>query len=168
MHGLSRTDVRRRKLEEWKMKSHDDVLRQIVRIARSGNEFFVDTYPGVRDPEIRSAFAYLSEVKTRMIADLAPFMPKESGPSEQASSDRTSPAVALQRLYADMHGKFRSDAPATAAKALSLGEDQLIRLVERAFEETQLPDLKELLKAYYAQLLICRDAMSRLHSRLAA
>jgi hypothetical protein len=160
------------------MNRHEDILQQINRIARCSRKFFVETYPGVRDAEVRTAFAYLSEVKGQLIAELAPWLPEagakpghdesdQSG-SDGSSADRTSPAAIVEKMYADVHRNFRSDAPAMSANALSFGEEQLLRLVERAFEGSPVSAQKRLLKSYYSQLIICREAMWRLHSRLAA
>jgi hypothetical protein len=55
-----------------------------------------------------------------------------------------------------------------SAGLLDIGEQQLIRLVERAFETSQSPVLRKLLKAHYPALVVCREAMSRLSARKVA
>ena len=70
--------------------------------------------------------------------------------------------------YADAHKAFRSDVPANVANSLGFAEAQLCKLLQRAFDEAETPALKQVLKSYYAELLICRQAMWRLHARLAA
>ena len=152
------------------MKSHDDVLQQIVRIAQSGRDFFVQMYPRVTDPEERTAFTYISEVKSQLLTDLAPWVPTIAqnpvGSVDQPSVEHASPAAIIEKMYAEARKHFRGEAP--GANALRFGEEQLIRLVERAFEESSVPALKEILKSYYGQLVICREAMWRLQLRLAA
>jgi hypothetical protein len=148
------------------MNSHEDLLQQIARIARSSRDFFVDVYPGVTDAEVRTAFAYISEVKSRLLEDLAPWMPPAAATIE--AIDHISPAAIVEKMYADARKNFRGTAPAASAGALSVGEEQLLRLLERAFVGSSAINLKELLKSYYPQLVICREAMSRLHARLAA
>jgi hypothetical protein len=152
------------------MKNHDEVLQQIVRIARSGRDFFLQMYPQVTDPEERTAFTYISDVKSQLIADLAPWVPRiesrRTDNPDPSTVERTSPAAMVEKLYADARKNFRADAP--GANALRFGEEQLIKLVERAFEESSVPALKEILKSYYGQLVICREAMWRLQLRLAA
>lgn len=152
------------------MKSHEDVLQQIVRIAQSGRDFFVQMYPRVTDPEERMAFTYISEVKNQLLVDLAPWVPKVESKSAASAAlplaERTSPAAIVEKLYVEARKNFRGEA--AGANALRFAEEQLIRLVERAFEESSVPALKEILKSYYGQLVICREAMWRLQLRLAA
>ncbi len=148
------------------MNRHEDLLQQIARMARSSHDFYVDVYPGVTDAEIRTAFAYISEVKSRLLADLTPWMPPKAALSDPA--DHISPATVVEKMYADARRNFRGTAPAASAGALSFGEEQLLRLLERAFTGTTNATLKDLLKSYYPQLVICREAMSRLHARMAA
>jgi hypothetical protein len=174
MHGLSPTVANPSAFEGRNMKSHDDVLQQIVRIARSSRGFFVEMYPRVTDSDVRTAFGYIVDVKSQLLVELAPWAPQAahdqagSDHSDSALADRTSPAAVVEKMYADARKNFRGEAPATCANALSFGEEQLLKLTERAFEESHVPALKELLKSYYGQLVICREAMLRLHARLAA
>ncbi len=123
-------------------------------------------YPGVTDAEVRTAFAYISEVKNRLVEDLAPWMPARATLSDP--TDHISPATVVEKMYADARRNFRGSTPAASAGALSFGEEQLLRLLERTFTSTTNLTLKDLLKSYYPQLVICREAMSRLHARLAA
>jgi len=146
------------------MDRREDVLQQIARIARSSRDFFVAVYPGVNDAEIRTAFAYIGEVKTQLLADLAPWVPQ----TEPDQADPISPAAIVAKMYTDAHKAFRHNVPAASASALSFGEEQLLRLLERAFEESCVPALNEVLKSYHPQLVICREAMWRLHARQAA
>jgi uncharacterized protein (TIGR02284 family) len=146
------------------MNSNEQVLHNMARIARSGREFFADVYPRVLSPEVRQAFAYITDVKTRLLRDLQPWVPQ----IEAQDDDRTSPAALVQKMYSDAHRAFRSDISATVANALGFAEAQLCKLLQRAFDEADSPALKQVLKSYYAELLICRQAMWRLHARLAA
>jgi hypothetical protein len=148
------------------MNRQEDLLQQITRIARSSHGFFVDVYPGVTDAEVRTAFAYISEVKGRLLQDLAPWMPPAATSTDP--TDHISPATVVEKMYADARRNFRGATPAASAGALSVGEEQLLRLLERAFAGSSASILKNLLKSYYPQLVICREAMSRLHARLAA
>lgn len=151
------------------MKGHDDVLQQIACIARSSRDFFVEMYPRVTDPEVRTAFGYILDVKSQLIVELEAWAPEVAADhSNPDLADRTSPAAMVKKMYTDARKNFRGEAPAACANALSFGEEQLLKLTERAFEESRVPALKELLKSYYGQLVICREAMLRLHARLAA
>jgi len=146
------------------MKNNEQVLQNMMRIARSGRDFFAQIYPRVSDPEVRMAFSYVTDVKNRMLNDLSAWAPQ---PPEH-SEDRTSPAAMVEKMYADARRNFRGDAPAETGNALSVGEVQLCRLLERAFEEVDSPALKRVLKSYYAELMLCRQAMWRLQARRAA
>ena len=146
------------------MKNTEQVLQNMIRIARSGREFFRAIYPRVTDPEVRMAFTYVTDVKSRLIDDLSPWVPSV----EDDTADRTSPAALVEQAYAEARRNFRGAAPAETGNALSAGEAQLCRLCERAFEETEVPALKRLLKAYYSDLMLCRQAMWRLQARRAA
>ena len=153
------------------MNRHEDVLHQVARIARSGRAFFVGVYPGVADAEVRTTFAYIAEVKNRLLADLAPWLaPNLDSPvaGSEDRADRISPAALLAKAYADARKTFRGDSPAASAATLSFGEDQLLRLLERAFEQSDDATLKQLLKSYHPQLVISREAMLRLRARQAA
>jgi hypothetical protein len=153
------------------MNRQEDVLHQVARIARSGRDFFVEAYPGVIDPEVRTTFAYIAEVKNRLLTDLTPWLtpPLESpGSPAQDSADHISPAAIVAKTYADTRKTFRGDAPAASATALSFGEEQLLRLLGRAFEQAENQSLKQLLKSYHPQLVISREAMSRLRARQVA
>jgi uncharacterized protein (TIGR02284 family) len=146
------------------MKNTEQVLQNMIRIARSGRDFFRAIYPRVTDPEVRMAFTYVTDVKSRLIDDLSKWVPEV----EDDGADRTSPAAIVEKMYADARRNFRKNAPAETGNALSSGEMQLCRLLERAFEESSAPALKRLLKAYYTELMLCRQAMWRLQARRAA
>jgi len=141
----------------------EQTLQDIVRVAQSGHALFVDMGSRAGEGEVREAFAYVAGVKKRLIESLAAWTPP-------APSGRNAGAIvaAVEKLYGDVRRHFRSDAPASVAHALTFGEDQLIRLTERAFEGTRVPALRQLLKSYYSELSICQQAMSRLRTRLAA
>ena len=151
------------------MNRHEDLLQQIARIARSSRDFFVDAYPLVTDPDVRTAFSYISEVKRQLLLDLAPWLPQaEQDIADQDRADHISPAAIVEKMYTEARQNFRGKSPAASAKALGFAEEQLLRLVERAFEDSSVPEVKQLLKSYYSQLIICREAMLRLRTRLAA
>ena len=146
------------------MNSNEQVLQNMARIAQSGREFFADVYPRVMSPEVRQAFVYICDVKGRLLRDLQPWVPHV----ESAGDARTSPAAMVEKMYADARKSFRTDVPATVANALGFAEAQLCKLLQRAFDESDSPALRQVLKSYYAELLICCQAMWRLHARLAA
>jgi len=153
------------------MNRQEDVLHQVARIARSGRDFFVEVYPGVIDPEVRTTFSYIAEVKERLLTDLLPWLtpPLEASiPPPGDSADHISPAATVAKAYADARKTFRGAAPAASAAALAFGEEQLLRLLGRAFEQAENQSLKQLLKSYHPQLVICREAMSRLRARQVA
>lgn len=142
------------------MTDTGQTLQDIVRVAQSGHAFFVDIGSRASDGEVREAFAYVADVKKRLIDSLATWTPPL--PSGGRSS---SIVVAVEKLYADVRRHFRSDTPQLVAHALAFGEDRLVKLTERAFEGTRVPALRQLLKSYYSELLICQQAMSRLRTR---
>lgn len=146
------------------MTETGQILQDIVRVAQSGRDFFAGTGPRVSEGEVRAAFGYVADVKKRLINSLAIWAPPMSGNSE----GDTSTVAAVEKAYAGASRRFRKDAPASVAHALTFGEDRLLKLTERAFETTRVPALRQLLKAYYAEIAICRQTMSRLESRLAA
>lgn len=150
------------------MDRHEDILQQITRIARASRDFFVAVCPTVSDAEVRAGFTYISDVKGQLLSDLGPWLPQGMADSAPDSTDHISPAAVVEKLYADARKAFRGNAPAAGAKPLSVAEEQLLRLLERAFESTDAPALKELLKSYYPQLVICREAMRRLRTRQVA
>jgi hypothetical protein len=150
------------------MDRKEDVLHQVARIAHSGRDFFVEAYPGVVDAEVRTTFAYIAEVKSRLLADLEPWLTSAMESSSPALDDHISPAAIVAKTYADARKTFRGDAPAASAAALSFGEEQLLRLLGRAFEQSDHAALKQLLKSYHPQLVISREAMLRLRARRAA
>jgi len=138
-------------------------LQDIVRIAQSSRDFFVAAYPHVAEPELRTAFAYISDVKARLIADMTPWTPQEP-----CVSARKPDSDAIERLYADARALLGRRPPEQFGDALSFGEDQLLKRVERAFDEVRLPALRQLLRSYQSQLAVCRQAMWRLNGRMAA
>jgi hypothetical protein len=153
------------------MNRQEDVLHQVARIASSGRDFFVEAYPGVIDAEVRTTFAYIAEVKNRLLADLNPWLATAtdlSRPEPEGSGNHISPAAIVAKTYADTRKTFRGDAPAASGAALSFCEEQLLRLLSRAFEQSDAQALKQLLKSYHPQLVISREAMLRLRARQAA
>jgi hypothetical protein len=146
------------------MNRQEDLLRQIIRIAKSGRDYFAAVYPSVIDADMRSAFVYMSEIKERLIADIEPWIPA----IQEDVSDHVSPAALVEKMYRDARAAFRTSEPAASAKALTVAEEQLSRLVERTFEVTTDARLKDALKAHYPQLLVCVEAMRRLRARMAA
>lgn len=148
------------------MKRHEDTLQQIVRVVQSGQDFFVNAYAELTDAEIRTAFTYIIDVKSQFLTELAPWISSASLPS--ANADVASPIVAIERIYADAKKNFHGNRLEASTNELGFGEAQLLRLVERAYEVSDDMKLKRLLKAYYPQFVICREAMWRLSARLAA
>jgi uncharacterized protein (TIGR02284 family) len=141
----------------------EHALQDIVRAAQSGRDLFADLGSRAREGEVREAFDYVADVKRRLLESLATWTP--TAPSGQSAS---ATVAALEKLYADVREHFKGEAPAPVAHALTFGEDQLLKLTERAFEGTRVPALRQLLKSYYPELSICQRAMSRLRTRLAA
>jgi hypothetical protein len=155
------------------MHRHEDVLHQVAHMARSGRDFFSAVSTNIADAEVRTTFAYIAEVKSRLLTDLTPWLKADADstrldPATEDSAEHISPAAIVAKTYSDMRKTFRGNAPAASAAALSFGEEQLLRLLGRAFEQSDAPALKQLLKSYHPQLVICREAMSRLRARQAA
>ena len=151
------------------MNRHDDKrdqgkLEEVVRIVRSGHEFFVNAYAGLSDAQLRTGFAYIIDVKSQCLVDIAPWVCGE--PIRVLDPD--SPVVAIERIYADASRTFSGRKPIACASELGFGEAQLLRLTKQAYEATSDIKLKRLLKGYFPQFVICREAMWRLNSRLAA
>ena len=140
------------------MATDQQKLQDIVRLAQSGRDFFASTGPGAAETEVRAAFAYVADVKARLIHSLSVWAPAPAADNSSAGA----------RLYNEARQIFRSDAPATAASVLTRGEDQLLKLVESGFQSTRVPALRQLLKSFYSEVAICRQAMARLQARLAA
>jgi hypothetical protein len=138
----------------------EQALQEIVRVAQSGRDLFVDIGSRTGEGEVREAFAYVADVKKRLIEGLATWTP----PAPSARPASTIVAT-VEKLYADVRQHFHGDAPASVAHALTFGEGQLLSLTERAFEGTRVPALRQLLKSYYSELSICQQAMSRLRTR---
>ncbi len=141
----------------------ENALQDIVRVAQSGHDLFVDLGSRAREGEVREAFDYVADVKKRFVESLLAWTPP--APSGLRA---TSTVAAVEKLYADVRDHFNGEAPAPVAHALTFGERQLLKLTERAFEGTRVPALRQLLKSYYSELSICQQAMSRLRTRLAA
>ena len=148
------------------MNSLDGLLQQTLRIARASRDFFVFAEPAMKDSEVRMAFEYIGQVKGKLASDLEPYVAANDG---QAVGATLSPASSVEKIYQDLRTSVRSSGvSAAAARTLAAGEEQLVRLVERAFEQATNATLKDMLKAYYPQLVICREAMARLRARQAA
>lgn len=139
----------------------DALLRDILHVTRAGHAFFVSAYPGLVDAEVRTAFAYVTDVKARMIAELTPWL-------TAADDECSAKAHTIEKMYTDARAAFHGRAPANVASALGFGEDQLLRMVERAFADARLPALRQLLKTHHSQLRVCRQAMGRMQGRMAA
>lgn len=140
------------------IRQQDDLMQQIDRIARSGHRFFVDAYSSLQDPEVRTAFNYIVDVKKQLLVDIARWIT----PIHDSLHDAASPALAAERTYQDLGRNFQANSLSTNAQELGFCEAQLLKLVERVFEVTTDADLKRVLKAYYPQLIICREAMWRM------
>jgi len=50
----------------------EQALQDIVRVAQSGRDLFVDLGSRARDGEVQEAFGYVADVKRRLIESLAP------------------------------------------------------------------------------------------------
>jgi uncharacterized protein (TIGR02284 family) len=140
------------------------MLDQIMRIVRSGNDFYVAVYAQVKEPEERTAFAYMSDVKQRFLAELRVYLRREP----ESGGEHISPASLVERLYATVRARFNGNSPRQFANALKFAEDELLRLMERAFEESSDGRVRQILKAHYRQAVVCRDVLGRLHLRLVA
>ena len=145
------------------MNREEDLLHQIVRIASIGRDFFVEMKLRVVDSEVRAAFEYIADVKNRFVLDMTPW-----APAGKAENHHVSAAASAERIYVDLKRSFDGAQPHLSAGLLDIGEQQLMRLVERTFEIAKSPVLRKLLKAHYPSLVVCREAMSRLSARRAA
>ena len=145
------------------MNREEDLLQQIVSIASVGRDFFVEMKSRVADSEVHAAFDYISDVKGRLVLELAAWASAGSPLGHHVSA-----AASAERIYVDLKRTFDGTRPQLSAGLLDIGEQQLIRLVERAFETSQSPVLRKLLKAHYPALVVCREAMSRLSARKVA
>ena len=145
------------------MNREEDLLQQIMRIACVGRDFFSDVQPSIADPEVRAAFEYIGDTKSRFIVELAPWV--QNG---EAQTHHVSAAMSAEKIYVDLKRRFNVTVPQSSAALLAIGEGQLVRLVERAFECANSPVLRKLLKVHYPALVICREAMSRLSVRRVA
>jgi len=146
------------------MNREEDLLQQIMRVASIGRDFFVEMRTRVKDAEIAAAFEYISDVKNRFLLDLTPWVPG----GRSVANHHVSPAASAERIYVDLKRSFDGSAPQLSAGLLDIGEQQLMRLVERAFESAKSPVLRNLLKAHYPALVVCREAMTRLSARKVA
>lgn len=148
------------------MNNLGDLLQQTLRIANASRDFFVSAEPAMKDSEVRMAFEYIGQVKGQLASDLQPYVSANDGQSVPVT---VSPASSVEKIYQDLRVSLRANGvTAAAARTLAAGEEQLVRLVERAFEEASNASLKDMLKSYYPQLIICREAMARLRARQAA
>jgi len=145
------------------MDREEDLLQQIVRIAIIGRDFFIETKSRIADNEVRAAFEYIADVESRVVADLTPW-----APAGKSDNHHVSAAASAERIYVDLKRSFNGAQPQLSAGLLDIGEQQLMRLVERAFEVTKSAVLRKLLKAHYPSLVVCREAMSRLSARKVA
>ena len=50
---------------------------EIVRIASIGRDFFIEMKPRVIDSEVRAAFEYISDVKSRFVLDMTQWAPAD-------------------------------------------------------------------------------------------
>jgi uncharacterized protein (TIGR02284 family) len=145
------------------MNREEDLLQQIMRIASIGRDFFIEMKTRIADTEVRTAFEYISDVKSRFVLDLTPWVP-----TGKPDDHHVSAAASAARIYVDLKRTFDSTRPQLSAGLLDIGEQQLMRLVERAFETAKSPVLRKLLKVHYPSLVVCREAMSRLSARRVA
>lgn len=145
------------------MNREEDLLQQIVRIASIGRDFFIEMKPRVADSEVHAAFEYVADVKSRFVLDMTPWVATGG-----AENHHVSAAASAERIYVDLKRTFDGVQPQLSAGLLDIGEQQLMRLVERAFEIAKSPVLRKLLKAHYPSLAMCREAMSRLSARRVA
>ncbi len=146
------------------IRQQNDLLQQVDRITRSGHRFFVGAYSSVTNAQVRTAFNYIIEVKKHLLIDLERWIK----PGNDSLHDMASPAAAVERTYEDLGRNFDANSLGTIAQELGFCEAQLLKLVERMFESTNDADLKRLLKAYYPQLIICREAMWRMSAQRVA
>ena len=146
------------------MSDTEQSLQDLCRMARSGQAFFAQTGPRASEDEVRAAFAYVADVKQRLVDSLSSWTP----PPPKNDGRRNATVAIVETLYADASRTFRPETPASVAPALTFAEDELLKLTESTYEGTRVPALRQLLKEYYAEISICRQTMSRLQARLAA
>jgi uncharacterized protein (TIGR02284 family) len=145
------------------MNREEDLLQQIVRIATTGRDFFIEVTPRITDSEVRAAFDYIAEAKRRFVLELTPWTRETTTEEHHVSA-----AASAERIYVDLRRTFDGTRPQLSAGLLDIGEQQLMRLVERTFESAKSPLLRRLLKVHYPSLVVCREAMSRLSARRVA
>ena len=148
------------------MDHQEHTLQQIVRMARSGRDFFVSVYPRLDNAhgELRFVFSYIGYVNCSFIAGLAPW----THDFVDDPNDKISPAAALSKTYAATSENFRSDVPTACTSALSFGEEEFLRWIKRGYESATSEELKGLFTDYYPRFVACHDALLRLRTRQAA
>ena len=148
------------------MNNLDDVLQQIRRIAQASRDFCAFAERTIANGEVHTAFEYIGQVKDKLAREMSGYVAPSAMVAAEAS---VSAASSAEKVYRDLRaGVSAAGISAATAKTLAAGEEQLVRLCERAFELARTSDLKETLKAFYPQLVICREAMLRLRARQAA
>jgi len=142
------------------MDREHDLLLESMHIARVSRDFFVDVLPEIDDVEVRTAFKYVVATKCKFIYDIAPYLPETD-----SSGAYLSAAMSVEKIYVGLRRTFYAAAPEMSAGLLCIGEEQLVRSVERLFACARALVVKKILKAHYPSLLVCREAMSRLRAR---
>lgn len=136
-----------------------EVLNDLLEVARDGERFYRDAAGHVDNPELRGTFRQMSEVRRRLMDELAEHI-RERGAEP---SPHGTLAGETQKLYADALAALRGEREDVYLRRLEAAEDRLLERYEQALADTG-SDTEALRTLLRRQLLTVRAAHQRMRA----
>ena len=134
------------------------ILNQLLEVARDGERFYRDAAEKVGSPELKGIFRQMSEVRQRLMDDLAQHVRARG---QQPSDDRTLRGAA-QHAVAGVLASLHPDDEDVYIRQLEAVEDRLLRHYEKALAATG--DDSAVRPVLQRQLLTVRAAHERMRA----
>lgn len=144
--------------------SRNELIRDIIEIARDGATFYDDAQQHVDDTGLRALFAQMAAAKRELITGLSAKMRADGDAPPRGGTL----AGAMRKTYTDIAAKLSKHEAKVYVAQLEETEDRLIGEVRKAIAETEDLQLRETLEAYWPKVKSSHDQMRSLKHSLAA
>lgn len=134
------------------------LLNDLLEVARDGERFYRDAAEKVASPELRGTFRQMSEVRQRLMDDLAQHV---TARGEAPSGDRTFWGRS-RKAYADVLAALAPDNEEVYLRQLESVEDRLLKHYEKALAQAEGDGVRQILQRHLLTVRAAHDRMAAL------
>ncbi|WP_101926948.1 MULTISPECIES: PA2169 family four-helix-bundle protein [Luteimonas] len=130
-------------------------LNDLISIARDGKDFYEEAAQKVEDTELRTLFARIATVKTRIVSDLSAAVQAAGGTPETSGTMVGS----MQQMYGKIRATFGDKEYGYVAE-LEESEDRLLEAFDEAARDSDTPPAaRDVVVRLMPEVRECHDVM---------